>query len=43
MEVNSVTTPVKNTVVIYATTNPALIGALIFVTEYVDTLNYLGN
>ena len=43
MEVNIVTAPVRNTPVIYATTNPALIHAPIFDTECEDTLNYLGN
>ena len=43
MEVNTVTTPVKKALVIYATTKPAPTGALIFVTECEDTHNHLGN
>ena len=43
MEVNSVTAPVRNTPVIYATTNPAPTWAPIFDTECEDPLNYLGN
>ena len=43
IEINAVTTPVQNAPVIYATTNPTLTGAPIFVTECEDTLNYLGN
>ena len=43
IEVNTVTALVKNTLVIYSSTNPALTRAPIFVTEREDTLNYLGN
>ena len=43
MEVNAITAPVRNTVVIYATTNPAPTRAPIFDRECEDTLNYFGN
>ena len=43
MDFNTVTTPVQNNPVIYATTNPTLTGTPQFVTECEDTLNYLGN
>ena len=43
MEINTVTTPVKNAPIIYAATNPTPTGTPTFVTECEDTLNYLGN
>ena len=43
MEVNAVTAPVRNTPVIYATTNPAQARITIFDMDCEDTLNSLGN
>ena len=43
MEVNMITAPVGNDLVIYATANPAQIRPTIFDTYCEDTLNALGN
>ena len=43
MEVNVVTAPVGNALVIYATANPAQTWPTIFVTDWEDTLNALSN